>query len=428
MVCHYGPRRIRLRCGCDGDDKTSAFRHHGGSPTGRQQVADALGISRSGVVEIELGNRAISGLELERIAQTVGRDMRDFLASEFRAEDILSALFRTSAADVAERADISMQLSKCFSVAREFQQLESLLEISHQSKLNTSYVFEPPRSRWDAIQQGEHAANSERRRLDLGASPVRDLMSLLDDEGVNVTAVALPDDVSGLAITKGTVAPFIAVNKSHPSVRLRFSLAHEFCHVLVDRAQTGRISRASERDDLIEVRSNSFAAAFLMPEDGVRSATEALGKGLPSRMASEVFDEDVSLRAERRTEAFSQDIQYYDVLRLAGEFGVSASAMMYRLKNLRLITDNELKALREQDAAPRSERLRQIIGDTLAKFSNEDAAGRNQRLVVLALEAFRRMKITESKLVELFGMVEGRQIDVHELLASAGLLDDDGNA
>ena len=99
-----------------------------------------------------------------------------------------------------------------------------------------------------------------------------DLMSLFEDDGVNVAAVALPDDVSGLAITKGSVAPFIAVNKSYPSVRLRFSLAHEFCHVLVDRALTGRISRASERDGLIEVRSNSFAAAFLMPEDGVRGA------------------------------------------------------------------------------------------------------------------------------------------------------------
>lgn len=390
----------------------------------QQQVADALGIPRSAVVEIEAANRAVSGLELERIANLLGRDMRDFLADEFRPEDILSALFRTTA-DVPQRADITARLTHCFLVAREYQQLESLLEISHQAKLNTAYNFDPPSSRWDAIQQGESAAGNERRRLDLGASPVRDLVSLIEDEGVKVASVPLPDDVSGLALTRGSVAPFIAVNELHASVRVRFSLAHEFCHALVDRAQSGRVSRASERDDLIEVRSNSFAAAFLMPEDGVRNAIEALGKGQPSRMTSEVFDEGVALRAERRTDAFSQDVQYYDVLQMAGEFGVSASAMMFRLKNLRLITDNELKSLRAQDTEPRAEILRQLWRDTSDKFSVRRSTGRNQRLVVLALEAFRREKISQSKLVELIAMIESGPIDVNELLTSAGLVDDD---
>lgn len=389
----------------------------------QQQVADALGISRSAVVELEAANRAVSGLELERMAQLVGRNMRDFLADEFSAEDILSALFRTTAEDT-ERADISARLSHCFSIAREYQQLESLLDISHRAKLNAGYNFDPPASRWDAIQQGEFAAENERRRLDLGAAPVRDLVSLLEDEGVKVASVPLPDDVSGLALTRGSVAPFIAVNELHAPVRVRFSLAHEFCHALVDRAQSGRISRASERDDLIEVRSNSFAAAFLMPEDGVRNAIEALGKGQPSRMTSEVFDESVPLRAERRTEAFSQDIQFYDVLQLASEFGVSASAMIFRLKNLRLITEGELKALREHDATPAAEVLRQLWSDTADAFAVKRSTGRNQRLVVLALEAFRRDKISQSKLMELIGMIESKPIDVDELLTSAGLLDE----
>ena len=44
---------------------------------------------------------------------------------------------------------------------------------------------------------------------------------------------------------------------------------------------------------------------------------------------------------------------------------------------------------------------------------------------MLALEAFRREKISQSKLVELIAMIESGPIDVNELLTSAGLVDDD---
>jgi len=59
----------------------------------------------------------------------------------------------------------------------------------------------------------------------------------------------------------------------------------------VDRDRSGLVSRASDREDLIEVRANSFAASFLMPEEGVRQFVASLGKGGPSRAYAEVFDE-----------------------------------------------------------------------------------------------------------------------------------------
>ena len=93
----------------------------------------------------------------------------------------------------------------------------------------------------------------------------------------------------------------------------RFSFAHEYCHVLLDRDTHGRISRGSERDDLREVRANAFAAAILMPDEGVLDAAELLGKGRPSRQAATVFDEEEAIAVESRTEPGSQDIQYYDV-------------------------------------------------------------------------------------------------------------------
>src|SRR5436305_10876386 len=61
----------------------------------QDEVAGQLGLSRPAVVQLEQGNRAVAGLELDRLAHLYGRDLREFVAEEFRAEDSLMALFRS---------------------------------------------------------------------------------------------------------------------------------------------------------------------------------------------------------------------------------------------------------------------------------------------------------------------------------------------
>ena len=82
----------------------------------------------------------------------------------------------------------------------------------------------------------------------------------------------------------------------------------------------GLISRTTDRSNLIEVRANSFAANFLMPEEGVAQVLAALGKGAPSRVYTEVFDEAGVLPVDSRTEPGTQAIQLYDVVQLAHYF------------------------------------------------------------------------------------------------------------
>ena len=67
----------------------------------QEEVAHHLRVSCSTVTQMELGNRAITSLELERLAYLFGRDMREFFAEEFHEEDALVALFRAHP-DVAE--------------------------------------------------------------------------------------------------------------------------------------------------------------------------------------------------------------------------------------------------------------------------------------------------------------------------------------
>ncbi len=387
-------------------------------------VAEALGVSRPTVGEIEAGRRTVSSIELEKFAYIVGRDIADFVADEFREDDVLAALFRADG-DTADRADVLHRLRHCLALSRELQNLEQLADIERVTVGIAAYSPPVPRTRWDAIQQGERAADEERQRLGLGKAPAGDLAAMLDTESVRAAYVALPDDISGLTIAPDAESPFVAVNRDHPHNRQRFSLAHEYCHVLLDRDTRGRVSRTTDREDLREIRANAFAAAFLMPGAGVLDAVAHLGKGRQSRQPAAVFDEADVVTTEARAEPGSQDIQYYDVVQLAARFEVSPLAMLFRLKNLKVITEPELERLRAECDAQREADLERLMRMQPArpdplKFDTPAAAFAN-RFIGLALEVFRRGKITLTKLRELASLIDINSADFERLLDSAGL-------
>jgi transcriptional regulator with XRE-family HTH domain len=86
----------------------------------QEEVARQLDLSRSSVVQIELGNRAVTSLELDRLAYLLGRDMREFFDGVFHEEDALVALFRTDP-DVVEEEEVVEALRVCLALGREVQ-------------------------------------------------------------------------------------------------------------------------------------------------------------------------------------------------------------------------------------------------------------------------------------------------------------------
>jgi len=114
----------------------------------------------------------------------------------------------------------------------------------------------------------------------------------------------------------------IIVNAANARVRHTFTIAHEIGHFMLHKGDVyldGRV-RVSFRDGLSsmatdqeEVSANAFAAALLMPANWVRPA----------------FEEVV-----RRAAVDSED-ELAEVL--AGRFGVSRQAMLFRLINLGLV-------------------------------------------------------------------------------------------
>jgi Zn-dependent peptidase ImmA (M78 family)/transcriptional regulator with XRE-family HTH domain len=384
----------------------------------QDEAAKHLGVSRSTFVQIEGGNRSVSSLELDRLAFLFGRDIREFVADSFQEQDSLSALFRAQTASVSE-PKVLEKLRECMALGRELTNLEILIGIDRDLSAVASYPFPAPKSRWEAIVQGQRLAEEERRRLELGHAPIPEMIELFESQGVRTALVDLPDDVSGLMLSDREVGLFVVVNRSHHPLRCRFSFAHEYAHVVVDRDRFGLISRTSERDNLIEVRANAFAANFLMPEDGVRQFITGLGKGKPSRMFAEVFDEAGSLGVEGRSEPGTQALQLYDIVQFAHHFGVSRLAALFRLRNLRLLTETEFEHLKLLDEQGKGKQLAGLLG--LAEPLAEAQGEFRHRFLGLALEAYRRDELSRGKLRELVAMVGLTAEDLERLLEDADI-------
>lgn len=390
----------------------------------QEEVASRLGMPRSAVVQIEAANRSVSSLELDRFAHLFGKDIREFLAETFQPDDSLAALFRAPGSVVADR-DVHHRLRDCLALARELASLERLLGVDRAGSSPARYVLPAPRTRWEAIEQGVGLADDERRRLGLGDAPLPEVSELLEVQGIRTGMVDLPEDVSGLTLTDRVMGLFVVVNREHHLLRRRFSLAHEYAHVLADQVQVAVVSRGAARDDLIEVRANSFAAGFLLPESGVWHFLAGLGKGKPSRVYAEVFDEAGVVDVEGRTEPGTQTLQLYDVVQFAHHFGVSRSAALYRLRNLRLVTENEFNDLRALEDAGKGKEIAALLG--LPEPAHEEARNAcRRRFLGLALEAYRREEITRGKLTELGDLVGLSRDDVARLVADSGLSDPEG--
>ena len=157
-----------------------------------------------------------------------------------------------------------------------------------------------------------------------------------------------------------------------------------------------------------------------MPEEGVRQFVAGLGKGASSRVLADVFDEAGVVAVDTRTEPGSQDLQLYDVVQLAHFFGVSPSSALYRLRNLRLLTEAEFERLKALDEAGNSYKIAQFMGLPVQdgeRHANEFA----RRFLGLALEAYRRQLISRTKLSELAERVGISRDALDNLVRSAGL-------
>lgn len=115
------------------------------------------------------------------------------------------------------------------------------------------------------VEDAEQAAESLRQLWSLGIDPIPIMAELLEDKGVKVIALDLPENVSGskafVRRPEQNDVPVIVVNQHHNGERQRFTLAHELAHLVL------RFSGLSDAEQ--EKAADRFAGAFLMAKDMV---------------------------------------------------------------------------------------------------------------------------------------------------------------
>lgn len=397
----------------------------------QEQAAQAIGTARTALVHIEAGKRSLSTLELSQLAKLYHRSVADFFAEEgappTREEDPLVILHRLPP-ELLDNPEISRQVSRCVELCSIGIDLERTLGVEGPVSLPT-YDLKPPTRPSEATRQGERIAEEERRRLGLGYGPIADMSDLITTQGLWAFGVrGLPTEMSGIFLTHSTIGMVILVNYDHPRARKRFSYAHEFAHALLDRKTTSAIvSRSQNSQEFLERRANAFAAAFLMPADGVRwFFEEVLEKGGPSRRYRVTFSSagEEPSEAEERAIPGSQLITYQDVVAFAHHFGVSYPAAVYRLRDIGYLNAEEKANLLEKSNL--AARLLRAMDDF--EDCDEDEASPRARkpdrelvsqIVRLAIEAYRREEVSQGWLRDLSDKLEMPADELIELAEAA---------
>ena len=180
----------------------------------------------------------------------------EYLLSE-RAIELTGVDFR-KAPHAGAKEERSVEASVLGQVERYLELEELLPGVERQWNAPIDAAFEIGR-----IEDAEQAADALRQLWSLGIDPIPFMAEMLEDKGVKVIALDLPENVSG---SKAFVqrlgrqdVPVIVVNQGHNGERQRFTLTHELAHLVL------RFSGLSDAEQ--EKAADRFAGAFLMAKD-----------------------------------------------------------------------------------------------------------------------------------------------------------------
>ncbi len=267
--------------------------------------------------------RSASGISLRQLAerirnlvtaQTIGKYERN---ESMPSSDVLRALagaldvsmdylvgdpemvfetvdFRKQA--ITSKREESQVKAKVLDVLERYLTVEDLL---HLPSVEWHSPREAPYPVTRDVSEADLAARSLRDHWGLGNDPIRNLVELLEEQGIKVLTVNLKN-IDGLMArvhrARKGIVPVIVVNQTNWGERQRFTLAHELGHLVMDMAASVDKEKAAHR----------FAGAFLMPADAIWAM---IGKQRKAIAWEELFE-------------------------LKQLFGASVQAITYRCKDL----------------------------------------------------------------------------------------------
>ena len=202
----------------------------------------------------ERGEDVPSSGVLTALAKALGVSLRYLLDTD--GIELSGVEFRTKANTTArDRAQVETEVLEWI---ERYLQIELILDLD---SAKWQCPFAHPRQLRE-VNDAENLAKEVREKWELGLDPIPNMTELLEEKGLKVLTVSLPQRVSGFTCLVGRGKgqpdlPVIVVNNQFSLERRRLTLAHELAHRLIDT------DSLSDKDE--EKAATLFAGAFLMP-------------------------------------------------------------------------------------------------------------------------------------------------------------------
>lgn len=317
----------------------------------QEYLATSVGIDRTALGLIEKGKRKVSAVELVGLAAALDTPLAWFV------RDPLPMV-------VSRRADAGPSHEITAKLDRELElfagDVAALLESGTIKTVADRTAWAIPQSYDDA----EKVAKQVREHLGLGAEPLLDIAGTAERFGLYSCSLTLGDKgADGALVEVADGAAAVVVDGNARVGRRRMSLAHELGHWLFGDAYDSNAT--AEAEQMI----TSFAAHFLAPRAGV-----------------------VALWRQHTSDTLRDK-----VIRLAGTYRMSWSAVILHLRNLGLITDEQYRTV-EQDKPTVGEFARLQI--TLAT-EELNPPSVSPKLTAAILAAYVDLRLTAPRVVEL---------------------------
>jgi Zn-dependent peptidase ImmA (M78 family) len=213
-------------------------------------------VTAQAVGKYERGEDTPSSGVLLALAKALGVSLNYLLDTQ--GIELSGVEFRTKASTTGrERAHVQTEVLEWI---ERYLQIELILNLDSASW--QCPVANPRQLR--EVGDAEKLAREIRDHWKLGLDPIPNMTELLEEKGLKVLTVPLPQRISGFTCMVGRGAgnadlPVIVVNNTFPLERRRLTLAHELAHRLIDT------DSLIDKDE--EKAANLFAGAFLMPRE-----------------------------------------------------------------------------------------------------------------------------------------------------------------
>ncbi|MBN8719268.1 MAG: ImmA/IrrE family metallo-endopeptidase [Sediminibacterium magnilacihabitans] len=275
--------------------------------------------------------RALSGMSLQDLANKLGNKVSRQALHKYEKGEVIpdSQMIGHLCQALNVRPDFFFRELKVELGEIEFRKLKNLpakeenriieevkdklsryLELEEILSIQTQFV-NPLKHLGDihSFEEIEVAAAALRVAWNLGKDPIFNAVELLEDNHIKVVEVSGGDSFDGMQTWVNGKFPVIAINidKVKSSDRIRFTILHELCHLLL------RLKHLSEKQK--EKFCHQFAAAMLLPAE---TAVQELGA--------------------KRNKVMIQELGA-----LKKQYGISIQAIVMRAKDLGILSESYCK-------------------------------------------------------------------------------------